>query len=175
MTINLLETGLLVLLALISDIRTCKIKNQIVFPFMGIGILTNTVIGGLNGVAYSLIGICMPLLVLLLLFVLRMLGAGDIKLFAAIGAIMGVKFALYTIACSFLIGGVIAIFILIFNKNGMRRLLYFINYIRNCIFSFSLLPYGDFNKNDKGTHFRFAYAIASGTIVQAIYIISSGI
>ena len=166
--IRLVEIGLLVLLALICDIRTYKIKNQIVFPFVILGIITNAVSDGLNGIIFSLVGLCTPIIVLILLFMLRMLGAGDVKLFAAIGAIMGAKFALYTIVYSFLAGGVIALFILIFNKNGMKRLLYLLNYIRNCILSFSLLPYGKFDKNNKGTYFRFAYAIAFGTLMQLI-------
>jgi prepilin peptidase CpaA len=166
-----MEIGLLVVLALICDIRTYKIKNQIVFPFVILGIITNAVSGGLNGIGFSLVGLFTPILVLILLFMLRMLGAGDVKLFAAIGAIMGAEFALYTIAYSFLAGGVIALFVLIFNKNGSKRLLYLLNYIRNCVLTFSLLPYGDFNKNNKGTHFRFAYAIACGTLVQVIWTI----
>lgn len=171
MPIRLAEIGLLVLLALICDIWTYKIKNQIVFPFIILGIITNAFSDGLNGVFFSLVGLCTPILVLILLFALKMLGAGDVKLFAAIGAIMGAKFALYTIAYSFLAGGIIALFVLVFNKNGSKRLLYLLNYIRTCILTFSLLPYGNFNKNNKGTYFRFAYAIACGTLAQVIWTI----
>jgi len=73
---------------------------------------------GVRGLLDSLLGIIVPFLLLIVLYALRMLGAGDVKLFSAIGAVLGVRAALWIMAYSFLAGGVIALIILIINRNG---------------------------------------------------------
>lgn len=163
--VKLFGLGILLLLALVSDIMTFKIKNIIVFPFMIIGPAANLIMNGIDGLLFSVIGLLVPMLLLFILFALKMLGAGDIKLFGAIGAIMGVNFVLYAIACSFLAGGLIALLILLVRKNGRKRLTYFIGYLKSCILTFSLLPYTDFLDKNDGARFRFSYAVMCGTII----------
>ncbi len=167
--IKFIEVIVLVLLALISDIKTFKIKNIIILPFILIGLITNTVMDGMAGLVLSLQGIFVPILLLGLFFILRMLGAGDIKLFSAIGAITGMESVAYTIIYSFLAGGVIALTIMIMNKNGRKRFAYLLNYFKSCILTLSLLPYTDFQDKSDGAKFRFTYAIACGVILQLLW------
>lgn len=174
MVIRYIEVTVLVLLALISDIKTYKIKNILVFSFVILGLLTNLLTGGVEGLLSSLLGMIAPL-VLLVLYMLRMLGAADIKLFSAIGSVMGVKFVLYTMTYSFLGGGVIALGVLIVRRNGRQRLSYLLQYIKSCILSRSLLPYTDFEDKSDGAKLRFAYAIVCGTLIELfIRIFASG-
>lgn len=153
-------------LALASDINTYRIKNSIIITFIIAGLATNIVISGLSGVVVSLLGILFPVLALIILFALRMLGAGDIKLFSAIGAVMGAGFVGYAMVYSFIYGGIIAIIIVAVRKNGKQRLAYLINYVKSCILSHSLLPYSDFADKSDGGKFRFSYAILCGTLTQ---------
>lgn len=156
---------LLISLSLISDIKTYKIKNKIVLTFMILGMGANVVTDGIKGIKVSLLGLITPILILFILYALRMLGAGDIKLFSAIGSIMGVKFAIYSMAFSFLSGGIIAIIILVLRKNGVERLRYLWLYMKNTFLSMSIQPYTEFeDKRDTGK-FRFAYAIFVGTVL----------
>lgn len=158
----------LIVLSLISDIKTYKIKNKIVFPFMLLGITSNLVHDGWEGLKLSLIGLFVPILILFILYILRMLGAGDIKLFGAIGSIMGLRFAIKSMAFSFISGGVIGIILILCRKNGLKRFKHFWLYLKNTFLSKSILPYTDFeDKNDSGV-FRFAYAIFVGTIIALI-------
>lgn len=150
--------------ALASDIRTYKIKNRLVSIFIVIGIAINVVLKGKEGIGFSLIGMVVPIVVLFLLYYLKMLGAGDIKLFAAIGAIMGVKFILYAMVYSFLAGGMIALFIMLVRKNALQRFKYFTHYIKACMLSISLLPYNEFEDKANNGKFPFAYAIFCGTV-----------
>jgi len=156
-------------MALISDIKTYRIKNAIIVPFIMVGLATNFILSGPAGVLHSSAAVLLPFLLLIILYIARMLGAGDIKLFSAIGSIMGVKFVLYAVAYSFLLGGVIALVIMLVRKNGIKRLSYLMKYIENCFLTFSVQPYMNFNDKSDGARFHFAYAIACGTFIRVIY------
>lgn len=166
--VTYIELFILITLALISDIKTYKIKNVIVLSFIIMGLVTNFYLNGITGLISSLWGVIVPVLLLIILYFLRMLGAGDIKLFSAIGAIMGIEFVVYTITYSFVCGGVIALIIMLVRKNAKERLQHLFYYIKNCIMTFSLQPYTDFKNKKDGAKFRFAYAIACGVVVCII-------
>lgn len=169
-TIRYFELIILLILALISDIKTYKIKNMIVYPFIIIGIITNFYFNGLHGLFFSLKGMIVPVFLLIIFFILRMLGAGDIKLFSAIGSIMGVKFVIFTILYAFLAGGVIALLLMIVRKNGIKRFMYLFKYLKSCFITLSILPYTDFSdKSDKGK-FRFAVAIVCGVCANLLFV-----
>lgn len=168
MSVKFAETVVLMMLALVSDIISYKIKNSITCPFIVIGLMTNLISDGIKGLTLSLAATVLPVLVLIALYMLRMLGAGDIKLFSAIGAIMGVSFILYAMVYSFLSGGVIAMAVMIFRKNGRQRLTHLLKYIKICLTTFSLQPYTDFADKSDGAKFRFSYAVFCGTLICLI-------
>lgn len=163
-----MELAVLIVLSLISDIKTYKIKNYIILPFILFGIITNCFIYGIRGVSISLWGMAAPVLVLFVFYALRMLGAGDIKLFSAIGALMGVRFVLYSIAFSFIAGGVMALIIISINRDWKKRMLYLFNYLKCCFLANSLLPYTDFGEKNDGGKFHFSFAMACGAIISLI-------
>lgn len=165
-----LEVCILLVLALASEIKQYKITNTVTLTFIVIGIATKYLFFGLSGAIQSIGAALLPVIFLLILFALRMLGAGDIKLFSAIGSITGVEFIFYTIAYSFLWGGLISLVIIYVRKNGKQRLIYLFNYIRACFLSRSLLQYSDFKNKGDGAKFRFSYAILCGTLTQAAMI-----
>jgi len=163
-----LGLAVLIVLSLISDIKTYKIKNYIILPFILFGMIINCIIYGSRGALISLWGMAAPVFILFVFYALRMLGAGDIKLFSAIGAIMGIKFVLYSIAFSFIAGGGIALVILSINRDWKNRMSYLFNYFKCCFLANSLLPYTDFDGKKDGGKFHFTLAIACGVIVSQI-------
>ncbi|MCX7745768.1 MAG: A24 family peptidase [Clostridia bacterium] len=166
MTIKAAEIVLLMLLSLIWDIRCYKIKNSITLPFAFLGLVTNLYLDGIMGMKISLAGWLTPVALLFILYLARMIGAGDIKLFAAIGAIMGCSFTLWSMAYSFLFGGVIGIFYLILWKNSSQRFGYFLNYVKTCFFTLALNDYSEFQNKEAKDKFRMSYAIVPGTLTQ---------
>lgn len=165
-SVRYMELAILLVLALYSDIKTYKIKNYITIPFMCIGILTNLFFYGLHGLHESLLGICYPIGILMVLFMLRMLGAGDMKLFGAIGAIMGYSFVLDVIIYSFLAGGIISIAILIKRQNFVQQIRYLITYVKTCFLTFSTIPYMDYSDKNNKSRFHFSIAIVIGTLIK---------
>ncbi len=161
------ELATVVLLSFISDIKTYTIKNIIVFPFIALGFISNYLLFGFDGFFSSLIGCISPIILLFIFFALKMLGAGDIKLFSAIGSIMGLNFVLYSMVYSFIFGGIFAIGILIGRRIFKTRLKYIRDYFLNCFLTFSIKPYQESFEN-KESVFHFTYAIICGTVTTIV-------
>jgi prepilin peptidase CpaA len=166
MLVQIGEVLILITISLISDIKTFKIKNLLILTFIVIGMITNLLLYGITGVALSILGFLIPILMLFILFVLRMLGAGDIKLFAAVGAIVGWKFTFFSILYSFLFGGCIGLIYLFIRKNAMKRFKYFFEYLVNCFLTLKLQDYSHFENKRDTDKFRFSYAIVPGVLTQ---------
>lgn len=156
---------LLVSMAVVSDYRTYKISNKLILTFLVIGLVFNLSTNGLEGGQDAILGSLLPL-VLFPLFTLKMLGAGDIKAFCAIGSILGLEQGTNTMIFSFMAGGIIAVFFLIFRKNALERFKSFWNYSKMCLYFRKLLPYDVFT--DPEGKFRFAYGIFGGFIFTII-------
>ena len=157
--------GVLSVLAAASDLKEYKIRNRLILPFLLIGLVLNTVNSGVAGLADSAIGLLLPLC-LLPLFALKMLGAGDIKTFCALGSIVGWRKSIDTILYSFIVAGILALGFMIFRKNAATRFKSLIRYLKVCLYNRKLLSYEDFS--DSGSHFRFAFAILGGYAVMVV-------
>lgn len=158
----------LLLLSLISDIKTKKIPNKITASFAGAGLILNCILQGMHGLLFSFAGWALPVTILFPLLLLRMLGAGDIKLFASIGALMGYSFVAYTVLYSFVFGGIISVIVLLTRRNCIKRFRYFMEYIKSCLLTQSFQEYSDVEDKANGGRFRFAYAVVPGAIIQLI-------
>lgn len=108
----LILTVLLLLISVYTDVRYRKILNAVTLPFAVAGLVLNIVSRGWAGVLFSVGGIAMGLtLFFLSAFLGRILGAGDCKLFAAVGALQGWNMLLWCILYGLAAGGVIAIIV----------------------------------------------------------------
>lgn len=158
----------LLILALVSDLRTYRIKNSITYSFMLVGLAVNLALNGLSGVLFSLQGIMLPVVGLILLYMMRIIGAGDIKLLSALGAVMGAGFILNAAIYSFVSGGVIAAMLIIMRRNGIERFKFLVLYLKSCLISMELLQYADFKDKQDNSKFHFSIAVVSGTMAEVI-------
>lgn len=76
-------------LVCITDLRSRRIPNWIVLPFLGAGFVTSVWLHGREGMVQSLAGVALAVAICGVFFWLGGLGAGDLKLCAAIGAWIG--------------------------------------------------------------------------------------
>ena len=103
---------LLVPLAIIIayyDVRYRRIPNSFVLAALVGGIAVNTIFGGLAGLYGSLGGCALAFIMMFMLHVFGAMGAGDVKLFAAIGAVTGAHLVLPTFLVVVLTGGLLAV------------------------------------------------------------------
>ncbi|MDO3408638.1 A24 family peptidase [Saccharibacillus sp. CPCC 101409] len=109
------------LAAFVTDIRFSKIPNKLSLPFIVSGFLYQGLAHGWGGLLFSAKGFAAGFAVLLILYLLGAVGAGDVKLFAGIGAWTGVLFAAQTLLYSILFAAAIGIGILCWRREGMVR------------------------------------------------------
>jgi prepilin peptidase CpaA len=91
------------------DVRYRRIPNLFVLATLISGIILNLVFGGLGGVVLSVGGCALAFGLMLVFHVLGAMGAGDVKLFAAIGAVVGANLVIPTFLVVALTGGVLAV------------------------------------------------------------------
>jgi len=91
------------------DVRYRRIPNKLVLAIMAAGIAVNGFFGGVHGVVSSLEGLGLGFAMMFILHAFGTMGAGDMKLFAAVGSIVGIPHVLQTLFVVALTGGVFAI------------------------------------------------------------------
>lgn len=105
--------------AVLEDFRSRKIPNWWILFGFSIGLLS-LLEKRTNPYYYYISGCAVPFFLLILLYCIRVLGAGDIKLFMVAGLFLGRKEILQVIAWSFLFGGIYA-FIKLLRKRCFRQ------------------------------------------------------
>ena len=99
-------------IALATDLRARRIPNWLTAGGVLAGIVGNLLLGGLSGGALALAGAGLGFVLLLPFYVVRGVGAGDVKLLAALGALVGPITLLAVAAVGALVGGLMSIIIL---------------------------------------------------------------
>jgi prepilin peptidase CpaA len=122
------RTGILTLLltvAAISDYRVHRIPNWLVLSGALFGVIYNTVLAPspYANILFPLAGLGLGLLLFLPLYLIRAMGAGDVKLLAMVGAFLGPGDTFLAALASMIVGGVLSImFVLV--RGTARRLLH---------------------------------------------------
>lgn len=112
-TVSDIVLVLLLGLALYFDLTRKRIPNFLTFPALALGLLLAAALSGLDGFLNSLYGLLLGAAVFLIPFALGWLGAGDVKLLAAVGALQGWQFVLAAALLTALFGGVMALIYLL--------------------------------------------------------------
>ena len=92
-----------------SDLRALRIPNAFTGPAMLIGTALGGWAAGWNGVTTSLIGCAVAIAVLFGPFALGGVGAGDVKMMGAVGALLGPNLVLQSLIVGLALGGVFAV------------------------------------------------------------------
>jgi len=90
----------------VVDMRTRRIPNLVTFPAMAALLAIHGVLSGLPGLTESFLGLAGGFLVFLVPHLFRLLGAGDVKLMAAVGAGLGSRSLVTVVLLTSLAGGV---------------------------------------------------------------------
>ena len=116
---------LLPLTAIITyfDVRYRRIPNLFVLATLVSGLIINFMAGGLSGLWASAGGCLMAFGLMFVLHVFGAMGAGDVKLFAAVGAVVGTGHVPETFLVVLLTGGVLAVYTILRNGTVLTTLM----------------------------------------------------
>lgn len=118
----IVSCALLIPLAVIItyyDVRYRRIPNAFVLATLVSGLVLNFMRSGLAGIGTSAEGCVLAFILMFMLHVFGAMGAGDVKLFAAIGSVTGAELVMPTFLVVVLTGGVLALVSVI--RTGQAR------------------------------------------------------
>ena len=121
------RTGVLFILlaiAAVSDYRSYKIPNWLTVSGMVFGLIYSVAapFSIHLGFFWAVGGLLLGFLIMLPLYALGVMGAGDVKLMAMVGAFLGVSDVWHAVIFSFIVGGIAALGFALYNKALLRML-----------------------------------------------------
>lgn len=148
----------------VKDVRTRRLPN--VWTLGGL-VLAGTVdfgLGGLSGLLDGIAAAGVCILFLLIPFLVRAAGAGDLKMLAACGAFVGMRDVLMLFLAVSFAGFLVALGMLVTRKVGVARLKHAVRVLFDWrydrVAGRAALP----PKEDEGNRIPFGLAIALGTV-----------
>lgn len=166
-----------ILFASYFDLKIKKIPNLLTFPVILLSLLSTTIVGGFKGLQFSILGFLFGMAVFFIPFAFRLIGGGDVKLMGAIGALMGWRFSVSAVIYGSLVGGILAILLIIFNKRLLHLFRKISWVILTPIYKFLYLKTGkeiyykkfqfidNKNINRKKEYIPYGVAISIGTLL----------
>lgn len=118
-----MASAMLVIIASVMDVRSRRIPNGLTYPAIAAGLGLAFMQGGTQQGFAHLLALLLVAVPFVMLFYAGLFGGGDVKLIAAIGALLGPAHAINIAIGSLLVGGVFALLILIWRGELLQTLL----------------------------------------------------
>lgn len=152
--------------AFVTDSLTMKIPNWITGTAVLTGLLVQGLAGGWQGLIFSAAGALAGFLTLLLMHLIGAVGAGDVKLFAGIGAWTGAFFTAQVIVYALLFASLIGWVIVLKRREVFRRLRGVWELIKGILY----LPKWTLLKGRSGEMLRFPFMLAVIPAVLTVFL-----
>ena len=156
----------LLCLAAVQDIRSGKVANRLI----AMGLLAGAVFQAAEhqawGVYYFLRNVSVPIILFYLLFQMRVLGAGDIKLFSMIGGILTIQELFAIMAYSFIAAGAGAGLYLVVDQQRRQKLYYAGRYLLDFVRTGKIEPYLPPFASES-----FSFALSVPVLFGAVYVL----
>lgn len=145
--------------AVVTDLKSLRIPNWLSLVGFVAGITLHGLLGGWGGMGMAALAGIVLLLVTFPLFAIGWLGAGDVKLLAATGAIAGnIPLAFWILLLTMVSGGLVSLAILL-KQLGLRQAVYL---------PVLLVTRGAIPLQDKAMYVPYSLAIATGSVVVLV-------
>lgn len=158
----------LLLIAAVSDVKTGRIPNGLVFAGALYALVYNAsfpLYPKDNGMLFALGGLTVGLAALLPAYLFRVMGAADVKLMAMVGAFLGTRTTVAAVLATLIVGGVLALVIALWSGRFVRMLRNVAMMFRGTMLTFAT-GVGGLTVHDGPSAGKMPYgvAIAAGTI-----------
>ncbi len=153
-------------IATVTDLRSRRIPNWLVLPFLVAGLVAGAWTHGWHGLLTSLLGFTLGAVLFGVLCWMGGMGMGDVKLLAAIGAWIGPRQLLTAVVMISLIGGVLALVWMV-TKGIAGQVLSGAGELLATAPQRGLAPHAELNlANPRSRSMPYAPAIALGTLLS---------
>jgi prepilin peptidase CpaA len=151
-------------LAVAWDLRQGRIPNRLTYGSLALGFVLRAILVGWRGALDGLIAGLVCGGVFFLLFLVRGMGAGDVKLMTAIGMWAGLRHVVAIMLVTAIAGGVLALGYMVARKRGLSTLRNLGALLRFHLVA-GLAPHPEINlENPQAIRIPYALAIAAGTV-----------
>ncbi len=120
---------ILLMPAVIMDFFFDKIYNEWILVLFMTGMSYVIWNGGLEGAIKALVSMTIPFFLLYPLFMIGVMGGGDVKLLSVMGSFFTVKEIFVCVMVSFLLGAIFSLLKMAAEKNFLQRLRYLLSYV----------------------------------------------
>jgi prepilin peptidase CpaA len=156
---------IVLLIAVISDIRLHKIPNWLTYPAMMGAIIYHTSTRGIGGFLYSVEGVGAGFAVLIIFYLMGGMGAGDVKLMGAVGGLLGPKGVFTAFVFTAIMGGLYALALLTFHGHLKETAKRYGAILKTFMLTKELI-YTAPAKFEKKPRLCYGVAIALGTLIS---------
>ena len=111
----------LLIMAAVIDGLQLRVPNWLTFPMIMSGWVYNLVYFGWDGLGWSLLGTVVGLALLLPLYAIGGMGAGDVKLLAGVGAWIYATHTFYAFSVSAVVGAIIAVLMVMYRRSWKKH------------------------------------------------------
>ena len=159
----LIGLAIALILAAVIDVRESRIPNWLTFSLAGFGMVVHGWHQGFNGLILSVEGLAVGILCLVFFYIKGGMGAGDVKLLGAIGAVLGPHLVVYVFGFAAILGGLYSLAMLS-SQGGLRytwdRIILLLNTLR---WSKTVVMAGQ--PDHKEPKLRYALVLGLGTVI----------
>jgi len=154
--------------AAVSDVNQRRIPNRLTYSAMVAGFLLQATLHGWEGLLLSAEGLLFFGGVFLLFYVVRAMGAGDVKLAAALGSIVGSSATLPVIVATALAGAALALWFMVVSGRVVEVLRSTLSVMAfHLQHGLRVHPLVNLD-NPKGVRMPYGLAFAAGTVYWAV-------
>ena len=145
-------------MAIAFDLRWRTIPNWLTGPSILVGLGLHTFMNQVAGFVFSLEGAVLGLGLFVILYMCGWMGAGDVKLFAAVGSFLGPAQTISAAVAIALVGGLVALVVLGFHQGWRRMGLWLWSYVQAMLLTRSVQAVAPV----QGAAPKVPYAVAIG-------------
>ncbi|MEE9603540.1 MAG: A24 family peptidase [Thermoguttaceae bacterium] len=98
----------------VTDVWKFRVYNSLTFPLLVTGLLYHGLVGGWPALTSSSLGVCFGFAILIIPYLLGLMGAGDVKLLAGVGAWLGLPLTVMVFVISSLVAGAYAVVLILY-------------------------------------------------------------
>lgn len=158
----------IVAIAALTDIKYARIPNLLIVIGLVIGLTYSLAIGGIGAMIAAIVQSVIFFLVSYPLYLMKTIGAGDIKLYMMAGCFLDKSHYIRCLIFALCIAGVIAIVKIIRYLECRKRWCYFCGYIKKVIYTGTVDSYDVTMKENPKEGIRLAVPLLLGIVLSIL-------